>query len=181
MQITTAARICIAASLPSTAGNPGANASLPGEAATPCSTTCWVGEGWGGQPLRSTPGPYASEHTRKVVGLVLVQRGHVPACMLSRTRPESIASRNAGGTLGMLNGFRAAQTVCVQVCLTNLYTADTTSALLEYGIGRMTHILLDLLTWMEEHEYESVTSMKGSMSQRAVAEPAAFERANYMK
>jgi dihydroorotate dehydrogenase (fumarate) len=35
--------------------------------------------------------------------------------------------------------------------------------------------------WMEEKEYESVKQMKGSMSQRAVAEPAAFERANYMK
>ena len=59
--------------------------------------------------------------------------------------------------------------------------AMTTSALLAYGIGRLTHILTDLQAWMEEHEYESVTSMKGSMSQRAVAEPAAFERANYMK
>ena len=36
-------------------------------------------------------------------------------------------------------------------------------------------------TWMDEHEYESIAQMRGSMSQRAVAEPAAFERANYMK
>jgi dihydroorotate dehydrogenase (fumarate) len=34
---------------------------------------------------------------------------------------------------------------------------------------------------MEEYEYESVAQMQGSMSQRNVAEPAAFERANYMK
>jgi dihydroorotate dehydrogenase (fumarate) len=34
---------------------------------------------------------------------------------------------------------------------------------------------------MVEHEYVSVSQMKGSMSQGAVAEPAAFERANYMK
>ncbi len=34
---------------------------------------------------------------------------------------------------------------------------------------------------MEEHEYESVSQMKGALSQRNVAEPAAFERANYMK
>ena len=37
------------------------------------------------------------------------------------------------------------------------------------------------LAWMEEHEYESIRQMRGSMSQRAVAEPAAFERANYLK
>ena len=35
--------------------------------------------------------------------------------------------------------------------------------------------------WMEAHEYESVAQMKGSLSQRNVAETAAFERANYMK
>ncbi len=33
---------------------------------------------------------------------------------------------------------------------------------------------------MIEHEYESIQQMKGSMSQKAVADPAAFERANYM-
>jgi dihydroorotate dehydrogenase (fumarate) len=35
--------------------------------------------------------------------------------------------------------------------------------------------------WMNEKEYESVAQMKGSMSQKSVSEPAAFERANYMK
>ena len=34
---------------------------------------------------------------------------------------------------------------------------------------------------MKTHEYESVSQMQGSMSQKHVAEPAAFERANYMK
>jgi dihydroorotate dehydrogenase (fumarate) len=34
---------------------------------------------------------------------------------------------------------------------------------------------------MEQHEYESVSQMQGSMSQQNVGEPAAFERANYMK
>jgi len=34
---------------------------------------------------------------------------------------------------------------------------------------------------MQIHEYETVEQMQGSMSQRNVAEPAAFERANYMK
>ena len=32
-----------------------------------------------------------------------------------------------------------------------------------------------------EFEYDSIRQMRGSMSQQAVAEPAAFERANYMK
>jgi len=56
-----------------------------------------------------------------------------------------------------------------------------TSAFLLHGVERATQILSDLQAWMVEKEYESVTQMIGSMSQQAVADPAAFERANYMK
>jgi len=55
------------------------------------------------------------------------------------------------------------------------------SALLTHGTKRITEILNDILMWMENFEYSSIEQMKGSMSQRSVAEPAAFERANYMK
>jgi dihydroorotate dehydrogenase (fumarate) len=34
---------------------------------------------------------------------------------------------------------------------------------------------------MEEHEYESIQQMQGSMSRQAVADPTAFSRANYLK
>jgi dihydroorotate dehydrogenase (fumarate) len=56
-----------------------------------------------------------------------------------------------------------------------------TSELLQNGLGRIEEILRGMLIWMEEREYESVFQMQGSMSQQSVAEPAAFERANYMK
>ena len=46
---------------------------------------------------------------------------------------------------------------------------------------RVTEILRHTQTWMEEHEYASIKQMQGSMSQKSVKEPAAFERANYMK
>ncbi len=55
------------------------------------------------------------------------------------------------------------------------------STFLKYGIAHGTEILDGVISWMEEHEYESIAQMKGSMSQQAVAEPAAFERANYIK
>ena len=55
------------------------------------------------------------------------------------------------------------------------------SELLRNGVRRIGEILEDIKYWMEEHEYESVAQMQGSMSQINVAEPAAFERANYMK
>ena len=55
------------------------------------------------------------------------------------------------------------------------------SELLESGMGRISQILEGMVQWLEEYEYESVSQMQGSMSQQSVAEPAAFERANYMK
>jgi dihydroorotate dehydrogenase (fumarate) len=55
------------------------------------------------------------------------------------------------------------------------------SAILKYGAAHIGTILKKLEMWMEEHEYESVNQMIGSMSHRSVANPAAFERANYMK
>ena len=55
------------------------------------------------------------------------------------------------------------------------------SALLRFGIGHISKVLEDLQAWMEEHEYESVAQMQGSLSQARVPNPAAFERANYMK
>lgn len=55
------------------------------------------------------------------------------------------------------------------------------SELLKNGIGRVSEILLDLQGWMEEHEYESISQMKGSLSAKALAQPSALWRANYVK
>lgn len=55
------------------------------------------------------------------------------------------------------------------------------SELLERGTGRIHEILGEIARWMDEHEYESIQQMRGSMSQQNVRDPGAFERANYMK
>ena len=62
--------------------------------------------------------------------------------------------------------------------------ADVTmmcSSLLKHGPRHITAVLTELERWMVDHEYVSVRQMRGSMSQRSVADPSAFERANYMK
>jgi dihydroorotate dehydrogenase (fumarate) len=55
------------------------------------------------------------------------------------------------------------------------------SEFLRKGVGRATEMLETIRLWMEEQEYESIEQMQGSMSQKSVADPASFERANYMK
>lgn len=62
--------------------------------------------------------------------------------------------------------------------------ADVTmlcSTLIRHGIPQIAVIERDLTTWLAEHDYESVGQLKGSLSQEKCAEPAAFERAQYMK
>ena len=59
--------------------------------------------------------------------------------------------------------------------------AMMTSALLEHGIGHLRVVRDGLRDWMESREYESIRQMQGSMSYRAVRDPSAYERANYMK
>jgi dihydroorotate dehydrogenase (fumarate) len=55
------------------------------------------------------------------------------------------------------------------------------SELLNHGTGRIGEILNEMTAWMQEFEYESVAQMQGSMSQRHVSDPTAFERGNYMR
>lgn len=62
--------------------------------------------------------------------------------------------------------------------------ADVTmlcSTLLRHGPRQIGVIERDLVAWLEEHEYQSVTQLKGSLSQKNCPEPSAFERAQYMK
>ncbi|MEW6084116.1 MAG: dihydroorotate dehydrogenase-like protein [Chloroflexota bacterium] len=55
------------------------------------------------------------------------------------------------------------------------------SNLLHRGEQAVGPILSELEAWMVAREYESIRQMQGSMSQKSVREPEAFERANYMK
>jgi len=59
--------------------------------------------------------------------------------------------------------------------------AMMTSALLRNGLGHVRVVLDELKRWMEDHEYESIQQMQGSMSRRSVANSNAYDRGNYMK
>ena len=55
------------------------------------------------------------------------------------------------------------------------------SALLRNGIEHIREIENGICQWMVEHDYESVQQLRGSMSQKYCSDPAAFERAQYMR
>ncbi len=82
--------------------------------------------------------------------------------------------------MALTGGVHSAQDV-LKTMMAGARVAMMTSALLRNGINHLETVLADMKAWMEEHEYESVRQMQGSMSRRAVADPSAFSRANYMK
>jgi len=82
--------------------------------------------------------------------------------------------------LGLTGGVHTA-TDLIKSLMAGACATMITSELLLHGVNRISEILADVQSWMEEHEYESVVQMKGSMSQTAVGDPTAFERANYMR
>ncbi|HEX5133219.1 MAG TPA: dihydroorotate dehydrogenase-like protein [Candidatus Krumholzibacteria bacterium] len=82
--------------------------------------------------------------------------------------------------LGISSGVHSAEDV-VKGVMAGANITMVTSALLRNGIGVARDLLVETAQWMEERAYESAAQMRGSMSQKHCAEPAAFERANYMR
>ncbi|HGY56120.1 MAG TPA: dihydroorotate dehydrogenase-like protein [Caldithrix abyssi] len=82
--------------------------------------------------------------------------------------------------LAVSRGIHSAQDV-LKAIMAGADVTQMTSVLLQKGPAYLKTILQDLINWMEEHEYESIEQMKGSMSYKSIAQPAAYTRANYMK
>ena len=100
--------------------------------------------------------------------------------LLLRLHWVAILHGRIGADLAVTGGVHTARDV-LKALMAGARVAMMTSALLKHGIGHLSGVLADLKAWMEGHGYESVRQMQGSMSQRAVANPAAFERGNYLK
>jgi dihydroorotate dehydrogenase (fumarate) len=82
--------------------------------------------------------------------------------------------------LALTTGIHTASDV-LKSMMAGAKVAMMASNLLHNGEKAVSSMLSDMTAWMESHEYESIKQMQGSMSQKAVRDPAAFERANYMK
>jgi dihydroorotate dehydrogenase (fumarate) len=92
----------------------------------------------------------------------------------------ALLSRTVKCELAITGGVHTAEDVLKGV-MAGAQVVMLTSALLKNGIGYLRDLEAGVIEWMELHEYESIRQMRGSMNAAAVAEPAAFERANYIK
>lgn len=82
--------------------------------------------------------------------------------------------------LAATSGIHSADDI-IKMVMVGAKITQLFAALHQYGIGHIRSLLRDIKTWMIDHDYESLDQMRGSMSHRAVGNPSAFERANYMR
>ena len=100
--------------------------------------------------------------------------------LLLRLHWAAILFGNIRADIGITGGVHQAIDI-VKCMVAGARVAMTTSALLLNGIGHARKLISDLHAWLEEHEYESISQMQGSMSARRVMNPSALERGNYMR
>lgn len=103
-----------------------------------------------------------------------------PDELLLRLHWAAILSDHVEADLAITGGVHTAIDV-VKCIMAGASVAMMASALLQQGICHAGTILADLQRWLEEHEYDSVRQMCGSMSRGSVGDPTAFERGNYMR
>jgi dihydroorotate dehydrogenase (fumarate) len=102
-----------------------------------------------------------------------------PVELRPRLRWVAILANQVQADLAITGGVHSAEDV-LKSLMAGAKVAMMASALLEHGIEHLATVLNETEQWMEELGYGSVEKIIGSMSQGKVADPAAFERANYM-
>ena len=100
----------------------------------------------------------------------------LPLRWIAILRPELGPDLSLAATSGI-----GSATDVVKALMVGADVAMMTSAILRNGPDKIRTVEANLRAWMVEHEYESVSQLRGSASSAAVEDPSAYERANYMR
>lgn len=100
--------------------------------------------------------------------------------LLLRLRWLAVISPHLEGSLACSGGVHNRDDV-IKALLAGAHTVQLVSVLLKQGPGVLTMLLEGLRRWMEEHEYNSVNELRGALNLRRCPDPAAHERANYIR
>jgi dihydroorotate dehydrogenase (fumarate) len=103
-----------------------------------------------------------------------------PMAMRLPLRWIAILYERVGLSLAATSGIHRGTDV-LKCLMAGADVAMLCSALMRHGLPQLQVIQRELCAWMQEHEYDSVEQLKGSMSQQNCANPSAFERAQYMQ
>jgi len=100
--------------------------------------------------------------------------------LLLPLRWTAILYKKVNADLALTSGIHSGEDI-VKALMAGASVVMSASELVKNSIDRAKSLLKEFSNWMDIHEYESIDSLRGILSQRSVAQPAAFERANYMK
>jgi dihydroorotate dehydrogenase (fumarate) len=103
-----------------------------------------------------------------------------PAELLLRLRWLAILSGRLKASLAATGGVHGVGEV-VKAVMAGAHAVQMVSSLLQRGPDHLRDIRLALARWLEEHEYNSLREMQGSMSLLRCDNPGAYERANYIR
>lgn len=103
-----------------------------------------------------------------------------PMAMRVPLRWIAILRDQVGLSLAATSGIHRA-TDAIKMLMAGADVTMLCSVILRHGAKHIGVVEKEMHTWLEEHEYESVQQLQGSMSQKNCPDPAAFERAQYMR
>lgn len=103
-----------------------------------------------------------------------------PMAMRLPLRWIAILRDQVGLSLAATSGIHRA-TDAIKMLMAGADVTMMCSALLRHGVKHLTTVENEIRAWLEEHDYESIEQLQGSMSQKNCPDPAAFERAQYMR
>lgn len=100
--------------------------------------------------------------------------------LLMRIRWLAVLRDRVRASLAVTGGVHTT-TDAIKAIMAGADVVQMVSALLRHGPHYLRTVRQELEAWMQEHEYESLTQMRGSMSHARSPDPAALERANYIR
>lgn len=100
--------------------------------------------------------------------------------LLLRLRWLAIISPHLRGSLAVSGGVHAAEDV-IKAILAGAHGVQIVSVLLKNGPRFIAPLLDGIRLWLEEHGYENMEQLRGAMNLKRCPDPAAFERANYIR
>lgn len=109
-----------------------------------------------------------------------------PQLQLSSSADALLAMRwiailygRVGLSLAATGGIHSARDA-LKMLLAGADVTHLCSTLISHGPQRLAQIKSGMEAWMEEQGFDSISELKGRVSQQHAADPAAFERANYL-
>lgn len=100
--------------------------------------------------------------------------------LLMRLRWLAILSPRVHGSLAVSGGVHSASDL-VKAVLGGAHAVQVVSVLLRHGPQVLSVMLQGVKSWLEEHGYENISQLRGAMNLQRCPDPAAFERANYIR